>query len=245
MWSGLGTALDRSDKRRQGRTWDVPSHQPLSQALDRHQQASSKPRGFSCRELAALVGATLPQGRFPCHLFCSSLPQSGLRNVSFSSSSIHSIAFFCLLDPALPCHRRRSLPLLAIVLFSAPKYHHQLLHLSGHHHPSSLDDAPHPTTALLFAIFPPQRHTHAVCYVVVLVNLSVSRSPTWAIRRPQSQQQGQHRCGPRSPIFCFEQRRERAQDPLLSPLSPLSRFLSNRAVHRHKKKRAKKSTVPG
>lgn len=88
---------------------------------------------------------------------------------------------------------------------------------------------------------PPQRHTLAVCYIVVLVNLSVSRSPTWAIRRPQSQQQGQHRCGPRSPIFCFEQRRERAQDPLLSPLFPLSRFLSNRAVHRHKKKRAKKN----
>ncbi|KAH8767317.1 hypothetical protein F5883DRAFT_73113, partial [Diaporthe sp. PMI_573] len=87
-----------------------------SLALDRHQQASSKPRGFSCRELAALVGATLPQGRFPCHLFCSSLPQSGLRNVSSSFSSIHSVAFFFgLLDPALPCpalpcHRRRSPP---------------------------------------------------------------------------------------------------------------------------------------
>lgn len=89
----------------------------------------SKPRGFSCRELAALVGATLPQGRFPCHLFCSSLPQSGLRNVSSSFSSIHSVAsFFFSAFLTLPCQsRRRSLPLLAIVLFSAPRYHQ--LHL--------------------------------------------------------------------------------------------------------------------
>lgn len=111
-----------------------------------------------------------------------------------------------LLDPALPCSRRRSLPLLAIVLFSAPNDHH-LPYLSGHHHHHPASTTLHiPTTALSPSPLhlPSQRQpAHAVCCVAVLAGLSASRSPTWAIRRPQSQQQGQHRCGPRSPFFLF------------------------------------------
>lgn len=120
----------------------------------------SKPRGFSCRELAALVGATLPQGRFPCHLFCSSLPQSGLRNVSCSFSSIHSVASFFFL-PSRPCPVTGAVAslLLAIVLFSAPKYHQLHLFRPPSSKPGTTSP-PHPTTALLFAPLPlsTQRH---------------------------------------------------------------------------------------
>lgn len=86
---------------------------------------------------------------------------------------------------------------------------------------------------------------HAVCCVVELAGLSASRSPTWAIRKPQSQQQGQRRCGPRSPFFCFEQRRERARDPLLSPLSPPLSLPLKQGNPSSQKKKTQKSTVPG
>lgn len=241
--------LHRSDKRRQGRTWDVPSHQPLSQALDRHQQASSKPRGFSCRELAALVGATLPQGRFPCHLFCSSLPQSGLRNVSFSSSSIHSIAFFCLLDPALPCHRR------AAASLCLPLYYSRLRNITTSFsispatttHPSSLDDAPHPTTALLFAISPlPAART---CGLLCCRAGQPERIAIPHLGNPEAAESATGAAPLWTSIAIFFVLSSAVSVHRIRschPSSPLSRFLSNRATHRHKKKKKDtKFTVPG
>lgn len=147
-------------------------------------------------------------------------------SVSLPHQSTPSL-FFRLLDPALPCSRRRSLPLNStrhcIILgseLSQPP-------LSFRPPPpqsiqpgrrSTSDDS---STLLSSRPSPSQRQpAQAVCRVAVLAGLSASRSPTWAFRRPQSQQQGRQHCGPRSPFFCFEQRRERAQDPLLSPLFP-------------------------
>lgn len=167
-------------------------------------------------------------------------------SVSLPHQSTPSL-FFRLLDPALPCSRRRSLPLLAIVLISAPNYHNLTYH-SGHHHHHPAWTTIHIRRQLSSSrpSSSQRQPAQAVCRVAVLAGLSASRSPTWTIRRPQSQQQGRHRCGPRSPFFCFEQRRERAQDPLLSPLfPPLSLPLKQGNPSSQKKKKVKKSTVPG
>lgn len=79
-------------------------------------------------------------GSVPLPPFLLLLPQSGLRNVSFSSSSIHSIAFFAFSNPpcpALPC------PVTgAAASLCSPLYYSRLRiitsssPLAGHHHPA-------------------------------------------------------------------------------------------------------------
>lgn len=148
--------------------------------------------------------------------------------------------FFFSAFLTLPCQsRRRSLPLLAIVLFSAPKYHQ--LHLFRPPSSKARNDVASTTQDGSSADLshPLSSATHAVCCVVELAgrperiaipHLGNPKTASSANRGSGVVDLDRH-------FFCFEARRERARDPLLS--NPLSRFLSNRAVHRHHKKSAK------